>query len=267
LVEKPESMSDTHGYRLLSTYLLTTDFLHELENTAEDHYQFEAAISQYSSTHEVRSVIIESESFSLKYPWDLFDLRDALWEQLPKQTAPSAKISDTAKIGENVFIGENVTIMEYAVIKGPCFIGDNSIIGDFALLRNGCVIEDNCVVSAHSQIKNSLMESGSHVHGYIGDSIIGKDARLGGGFLTSNVRLDRNEISVTTHDKKVNSGRKSLGAIIGDRVNIGTNTSTMPGILIGSNAAIGPSTMVKENVENDSLVYTEFSYIKKSSKT
>lgn len=263
LIEKPRDVSTKEGFRLLSTYLLNVDFLGELENTEAGHYQFETAISNFCKKHDVRTLIVENESYSLKYPWDIFNLRDALFNKKNTSSSGSVKVSPTAQLIGDVILGENVQVMEYAVIKGPCYIGNNSIIGDHALIRNGSVLENDCVIAAGAEIKNSVIAAGSHVHGYIGDSVIGRNARIGFGFCSSNVRLDRGEVFVHVADKKVGTHRKNMGAIIGDDVKIGTNVSTMPGVVIGNNAIIGPSTMVKENIEDNNLFYTEFSYTKK----
>ena len=55
-----------------------------------------------------------------------------------------------------------------------------------------------------------------------------------------------------------------MGVIMGDSVRTGINISTMPGIIIGNNAIVGPSTTLMENVEHDTTVYSEFKLVKKN---
>ncbi|PIS22176.1 sugar O-acetyltransferase, partial [candidate division WWE3 bacterium CG08_land_8_20_14_0_20_41_10] len=52
-------------------------------------------------------------------------------------------------------------------------------------------------------------------------------------------------------------------AVIGDNARFGIHSGTMPGVLIGSNCAIGPGTLVFENLENNSTFFTEFKGVKK----
>jgi NDP-sugar pyrophosphorylase family protein len=99
---------------------------------------------------------------------------------------------------------------------------------------------------------------------YLGDSILGKNAHLGAGVILSNLRLDKGEIFVNlgalkdpnntvskisgnTHtstaspvDKKIPTGRKKLGAIIGDNAEIACGTVLNPGIIIPKNSMIFP---------------------------
>jgi N-acetylglucosamine-1-phosphate uridyltransferase (contains nucleotidyltransferase and I-patch acetyltransferase domains) len=54
-----------------------------------------------------------------------------------------------------------------------------------------------------------------------------------------------------------------MGAIIGDNVDIGVNVSLMPGVQIGSDAKIGPGTVIHENVKQGETVYVDQEQVKK----
>ncbi|MDP2702248.1 MAG: DapH/DapD/GlmU-related protein, partial [Candidatus Rokubacteria bacterium] len=176
-----------------------------------------------------------------------------------KYISKKAKISKDAQILGNVYIEEGVQILEKACIKGPCYIGKNSYIGNSAILRQETCVEDNVVIGAFSEIKNSIVMHGSKIHsGFVGDSIIGEDCRIGAQFCTANKRIDRGSVKTQIRDEKVDTGLKFLGAIVGNNVQIGIRSSTMPGIIIGSNTKIGPSTTVLNNVSENSKYYTKF---------
>ena len=49
----------------------------------------------------------------------------------------------------------------------------------------------------------------------------------------------------------VSSGRKKLGAIIGDNTKTGVNVSIYPGRKLGPNAAVDPGAIVYKNVGKD----------------
>jgi bifunctional UDP-N-acetylglucosamine pyrophosphorylase/glucosamine-1-phosphate N-acetyltransferase len=55
-----------------------------------------------------------------------------------------------------------------------------------------------------------------------------------------------------------------MGAVIGENVDIGVNVSLMPGVQIGSDAKIGPGTVVHENVEHGETVFVKQEQIRKS---
>lgn len=91
------------------------------------------------------------------------------------------------------------------------------------------------------EVKNSIIMSGSKVPhlNYIGDSILGENCNLGAGTKIANLRIDKQAIRVAGIDTK----RRELGAIIGDKVETGINASINTGTLIGSNTLIGPGVL------------------------
>lgn len=267
VIEKPELTEINNGFRLLSTYLLSKEFISELESTPITHYRFEVALSAYSQKKNVRAVRIDDESFSLKYPWDLLEIKNYIFKGMRKKVSPHAQIADTAKVMGEVIIEEGAKIMEYAVIKGPCYIGKNAVVGDFTLIRNGSVLEDDVAIGVFSEVKNTLIQKNTHIHsGYIGDSVIGQAGRIGGSVSTSNRRLDRQIIYSEINGLKVSTNKTSLGVVLGDNCHTGANVCFMPGVIVGSNSVIGPSTTVMSNVEDDTLFYTEFANIVKKRK-
>ena len=199
----------------------------------------------------------EKDNFDLKYPWDLLRIKKELFDKyLEGKISSSAKICENVIIKGKVCIGENVEIKENVVINGPAYIGDNSIIGNNSFIREYSNIEKDALVGSNCEIKNSILQKDVHLHmNYIGDSIIGRGARIGGGTITANTRMDRKEVGSYVLGQKINTGFKKLGSIIGDNVKIGIHCSLMPGVLIGSNVIIGPQSLVMKNIENDFNFY------------
>ncbi len=91
-------------------------------------------------------------------------------------------------------------------------------------------------------------------HNYVGDSIIGNNSNLGSGTKIANLRLDKKNIKVINQGKRNDSGRRKLGAIIGDNVNTGINTSINAGTILGSNVRIGPNASVSGTYESQSTI-------------
>lgn len=269
LIEKPKHGEEPSNIKVAGIYLLSKEFFEYYDRVEKHMYDYEDALRLFMKEKEARVVTIEKKLPTLKYPWHILRIANLKLRELKEQEIDkSAKIASTAIIEGPVHIGKNTKVMEYAVIKGPVWIGDNCIVGDHALIRDYTDIEDNCIVGAHSEVTRSVIQEGVHVHsGFIGDSIIGRNCKIGAGFITANVRLDRNEVKSVVKGKKVETKLKSLGAVIGANTKVGVNVTTMPGVLIGKNCFIGPNTMVKENVEDDSIFYSKFEkVVKKRSK-
>lgn len=260
IVEKPKKGEEPSNIKALGIYVLTPDFFEVYEKTKRHQYDFEEALSSYMKKKNAELMLWEKKSPVLKYPWHLFNMRDYLFHKcLKSNIGKDAKIAKSAEIVGDVAIGNNVSIMEKAVIKGPCYIGNNVFIGNNAILRGGVNIEDDCAIGANMEVKNSLIMNNSKTHsGFIGDSIIGEKCKIAAQFCTGNVRLDRGIIKTLVKGTEVVTGYKSLGAFVGSGSAIGIKVSTMPGVVIGKNAVIGPSTVVMQNVSDNTKYYTKF---------
>jgi UDP-3-O-[3-hydroxymyristoyl] glucosamine N-acyltransferase len=137
--------------------------------------------------------------------------------------AKSAKISLTATIKANCVIGENVVIHDHVLLEPGVVIGDNSIIGNSSIIKANVSIYDNvtighrCVIHANSVI-------GSDGFGFVSDK--------GGRWL-----------------KLPHLG----GVMIGDDVEIGSNTSVDRGLIadtiIGDNVIIDNLVQIAHNVK------------------
>jgi len=262
LVEKPIKGKEPSNLRLIGIYLFSKDFLKTLSEIPDEHYRLESAISAYVKKEQVRFVETAINVPSLKYAWDILGLKNYLFQSIKAMRGKNVSISKSAEIIGEVAIGDNAVIMEGARIKGPCYIGENTMIGNNAILRGNVDVENDCVIGANMEVKNSLIMNGTKVHsGFIGDSIIGEDCRIGADFSTANVRLDRNPVKVVIKENEVDSGLKFLGTLIGGNTKIGIKVSTMPGIIIGANAIIGPSTVVLRNVAENTKYFTKFKEI------
>ena len=143
---------------------------------------------------------------------------------------------------ELISIGPGTVIEPGVYIQGPCIIGKGCILRHGAYLRDGVVCGDYAVIGHSAEIKHSILLDGSAAthFTYVGDSIVGSGANLGAGVKCANLRLDRTEVSVSLDEKRIPSGLKKFGALIGDRVQIGCNCVLNPGTLIGKDSVSLP---------------------------
>lgn len=183
---------------------------------------------------------------------EFIDLIQCNFTDSPEFSTFRAKASVEGKVmvGENVRIGQNV------VIHGPVFIGNNVEIAPFSYIRPGAIICDNVVVGSFSVIKNSLMMSGSKTgdYAYLGDSILGQNARMGATASTLNRRFDQGLVSFAYEDKKLETQFDKLGAIIGDDSRVGGGTVIYPGTMIGRNSFISPNLSIKGFIPSNKYV-------------
>lgn len=259
VVEKPAPGTEPSNLGIIGIYLLNKSFVENLKELPKEHYNLEKSISLYAKKADIRFAVTDIDNVSLKYPWEILRFKDYLFVDLKKYIASSASIASSAQISGEVYIDEGAKVMENATIKGPCYLGKNTYVGNNSVVRQGVDLEENSVIGANMEFKNTLMMENSKVHsGFIGDSVIGKNCRIGAGFNTANVRLDRAKVKTTIKNEKIDTGLKSLGVMIGGNTRIGIKSSSMPGIIIGRCVTIGSNTSVAKNVADDTKYYTKF---------
>jgi NDP-sugar pyrophosphorylase family protein len=95
-------------------------------------------------------------------------------------------------------------------------------------------------------MKGSIMLDGAKAghFAYIGDSILGKDVNLGAGTKLANLKMIPGSIMVTVEKKRYDTGRRKLGAILGDHTETGCNSVTSPGTLMGPSSIVYPGVSV-----------------------
>lgn len=157
---------------------------------------------------------------------------------------------------ELVSIGKGTTIDPGVLIQGPCIIGENCTIRHGAFLRPYVILGDGCSIGHGTEVKHSVFfdEAVAAHFCYVGDSILGRKVNLGAGVKCSNFRFDAAEILIHHEGKKIETGLKKFGSIIGDRVHVGCNSVLNPGTLIGKESVIYPLLNVGGTIASHSLV-------------
>lgn len=251
VIEKPEKGKEPSNIKIDSVYLFDSGFVDQLTKTKKTEYSLEQAITDYAKKTKGTWIQNNDEVKSLKYPWHLFKIFNQLMSDKESKFSQNAIISDTAIFDDTngpVIIDDDARIGDFVKLVGPCYIGKKSMVGDYSFVR-GSSIEAGAVVGANTEIVRSIMFENSSLHfGYMADSIIGHDTKIGAGLITANKRLDRNNIRVKVKNKLVDIGSNTLGVIVGEKANIGIRTNTMPGVTIAANANVLPSQTIKRNI-------------------
>lgn len=257
IVEKPEAGMEPSNLMVQGIYYLSSEYLRELEKSVKKEYGFEEALDRFVKNNDVHFIERPTTPPSLKYPWHLFVFQRELFLSLPHYISPHAHVAATAVLDEsqgNVYVEQGAHIGHATRLVGPCYIGKDVMIGDFSLIRESS-FEEGASVGVHSDVARSIVMEHSSMHnGFLGDSILGREVKIGAGFITSNRRIDRKSIEVQAKEKTVDIGSESFGTVIGDHTKIGIRVGVMPGKLIGAEAFIYPNTTIYENVPHKSVV-------------
>lgn len=147
---------------------------------------------------------------------------------------------------DRIIIGLRTVVEPGALIKGPVVLGSDVEVRQGAYMRGNCLIGNHCVVGHTTEIKSSIMLDGAKAghFAYIGDSILGRDTNLGAGTKLANLRVIPGTIKITVDNKNYDTGRRKLGAILGDRTETGCNSVTSPGTLMKRDCIVYPAVCV-----------------------
>lgn len=192
---------------------------------------------------------------------EIFDSSAELIDEIEasgKQEIHTESIQENVKIMGNVYIGEGTEIEAGCIIQGPVYIGKNCKLMYHSYIRPGTVLGDNCVIGFSTEIKHTIMRDGSKVSdlAFVGDSIIGKNSRIGSGVIVANRGFNQDEVVIKDENKQpVELGREAIGVILGDNSRVGSNCTTSPGTFIGKFTWIYPHTCVHGFIPEQKKVY------------
>ena len=106
-------------------------------------------------------------------------------------------------------------------------------------------------------MKRAILFDGSHAAhlNYVGDSILGAKVNLGAGVICSNFRHDGRQIEIPRPGGRLATGRRKLGAIVGDGAAVGCNAVLNPGTIVGARSQIYTGVQLRSGVyPADSLI-------------
>jgi NDP-sugar pyrophosphorylase family protein len=183
----------------------------------------------------------------------LFDGCDHAWEALRRigdyvkqhlRPGLHNRCDGVAWIAEDVYVGEGTVIEDGVMIKGPTIIGRDCQIRHNAYIRGNVLVGDGCVVGNSCELKNAFLFNKAQVphFSYVGDSILGHKVHLGAGVKISNLKLDGSPVTLEFEERRIDTGLRKFGALIGDGTDIGCNTVLNPGSVIGRGCVIYPNT-------------------------
>lgn len=258
IIEKPEPGKEPSNLINLVAHLHKNPknligFLEKVVSKKDDLYEV-ALGKMMDSGCKLKAMEYNGLWQPIKYPWDVHKVFNLLFSKAKKYISSSADVSKHAVINGDVIIGERVRIFDGAVVNGPCYIGNDSVVATNSLVRDSNVGE-NCIIGFGTEVARSVLGHDVWTHSnYIGDSVIGDNVSFGSGTVTGNLRLDEGEVEVIVDGKKINAHTNKFGAIIGNHVRVGVNTSLMPGIKIGGGSFVGAGIVVAEDVAENSFV-------------
>src|SRR5581483_11371935 len=137
----------------------------------------------------------------------------------------------------NASIGNGV-LLRHGSIVDHSRVDDGALLGPYCHLRPGSEIGEQAHVGNFVETKKARLGKGSKANhlSYLGDAEIGTGVNIGAGTITCNY-----------------DGVNKHGTKIGDNVFVGSDTTLVAPIEIGSGAYVGAASCLTENVPEDAL--------------
>lgn len=165
---------------------------------------------------------------------------------------PGARIWGNTRIGRNCVLDGNCFLndsqvgdrvhLRWGVVASGASVGKGSLLGPYAHLRPEARLDEEVHVGNFVEIKKSRLGRGSKANhlSYIGDAQLGRDVNVGAGTITCNY-----------------DGYQKYRTIIGDRVQIGSDTQLVAPVRLGNDSYVAAGSTVSSDVEDGALVFND----------
>ena len=151
-------------------------------------------------------------------------------------------LGDNVSIGPNsilkdVEIGNNTVIEAFSYLVSSK-VGSNCSIGPYARLREGSYVDDEAKIGNFVETKKTKIGKSSKANhfAYLGDAEIGDESNIGAGTITCNY-----------------DGKNKHKTKIGSKSFVGTNSSLVAPVTIGSNAYVAAGSVITKDVPDNAL--------------
>lgn len=150
------------------------------------------------------------------------------------------RIEGTAYL-RDVELGDRVHL-KFSVVISESKVGNDAVIGPFAHLRPGTELGERVHIGNFVETKKAVIGEGTKANHltYLGDVTIGRDTNVGAGTITCNY-----------------DGFAKHPTVIGDRVQVGSDTTLVAPVKLGDDVYVATATTVRHDVPAGALVYNE----------
>ncbi len=285
IVEQKDASDDERAIRIINTGVIAADaaalrrWLAALRNdNAQGEYYLTDVFAQAAAEFSPAEIVVVDapmETEGANDPWQLARLERAFQLRAVRVLCTQGvRFADPARVDirGTVSAGRDVEIDVDVVLEGEIALGDNvrigpfcrlrdvalapgtlvrahcdlegartegaATIGPFARLRPGTVLADGVHVGNFVETKNAVLGAGSKANhlAYLGDAQVGGKVNIGAGTITCNY-------------DGVNKSRTTIGA----GAFIGSNSSLVAPVTIGSDATLGAGSVPPRNAPEGKL--------------
>lgn len=257
LIEKPKADQLISNLVNAGIYIVGKSLWEAIERTklsSRGEYEITDSIMMLIKEGNVGAYTLPSWWLDVGKPWDLLEANRLILSDMPERIEGEVEEGTTIKYG--AVIEKGALIKSGAYIEGPVYVSEGAVVGPNCYLRAHTYLGRKVKIGNAVEVKNSIIMEGTNVGhlSYVGDSVIGRGSNFGAGTITANLRHDNQPVMVTVKGQRTSSGRRKLGAIIGDDVKTGIGTSIGPGVILHQGVRTGIGVIVDKDIKPMQLV-------------
>jgi len=195
---------------------------------------------------EIRALITKGVWADAIFAWDLLGANSLALSI--KDSKVEGSVEDGAWCRGAVEIGEGSLIRSGSYLVGPVSVGRDCDIGPNVTVLPSTSIGDSVRIGSHTEIRNSIIMSGTRIGSgaAISDSVIGAACVLGDHLSV--------EVGPSVHEMEEMFYKAEFGAIVADDVTAGNRIIVHSGTMVGTGASIGSGAAVRGWIERGSKV-------------
>jgi len=265
IVEKPTMDEAPSNYVNTGIYIFNRDIFDKISKTEKStRGEYEITDSLAMQIEDGKTILGFKSTkrwLDVGRPWELIEINEQFLQSI--KTNIKGNVEHGAHIHGTIHLGEGSIIRSGAYITGHIYVGKNCDIGPNCYIRGNSYFGDNVNIGNAVEIKNSIIMDNTNVShlSYVGDSVIGSNCNIAAGSKVANLRFDNGTVKTTIIGEKIDSGRRKLGAIFGDYVKTGINSSFSPGVKVGCNSSIGSDVLLYDDVGSNKIVLAKQDHI------
>lgn len=165
---------------------------------------------------------------------------------------PSVRFEGEVRIGANCVLEGSIhlrdtvvgdgALLRWGTVADRAHVGRGAKVGPFAHLRPEADLGEDVHIGNFVEVKKAKIGARSKANhlAYIGDASVGTDANIGAGTITCNY-----------------DGFAKHRTVIGDRVQIGSDTQLVAPVTIGADAYVAAGSTISKDVEPGSLAFND----------
>ena len=258
IVEKPAAEKAPSNLANAGVYVFSHevfDMIKKTKASIRGEWELTDAITMLAEEGKtvLAAQLSKDDWFDVGRPWDLLDAN--VWALNRMDHKVLGTVEQGAHLIGAVSVAKTARVRSGAYIEGPVFIDEEADVGPNCFIRAGTSLGKKTRVGNGCEIKNSILMDGTHAGhlSYVGDSVLGEKCNLGAGTIMANLRFDDGTIEMLIKDRVVDTGRRKLGAILGDNVKTGIKSLFMPGVKVGANTWVGANFMVERDLPANTI--------------